>query len=135
VGFPGETEEDFEDVLLLMEEIHFLYAFTYHYNPREGTAAFNMPDKIPDAIKQKRLERVMELQKKHTQQYLEKFTGQIETVLVTGYSHNNNKELITATERGMQAAAFGNPSLIGSFARLKTESFKGNTLRGFFVDV
>jgi tRNA-2-methylthio-N6-dimethylallyladenosine synthase len=66
VGFPGETEEDIALTLDLMEEVKFLYAYTYHYNPREGTAACGLPGRIDEALKKERLSRVIDLQKKHT---------------------------------------------------------------------
>jgi tRNA-2-methylthio-N6-dimethylallyladenosine synthase len=55
VGFPGETEEDLGETLALMEEVKFLYAYMYHFNPREGTAAFDLPDRVSEDVKRKRL--------------------------------------------------------------------------------
>ncbi|MDR0312533.1 MAG: tRNA (N6-isopentenyl adenosine(37)-C2)-methylthiotransferase MiaB [Treponema sp.] len=129
VGFPGETEEDLEETLNLMEEVKFLYSYMYHYNPREGTAAFGLPDRIPDEIKRKRLARVIDLQKKHTAELLK---GRLKTesvVLIEGISRKNADELITRTERDEMAVVPGDSSWIGRFGRLTLKSLKGNTFR------
>jgi tRNA-2-methylthio-N6-dimethylallyladenosine synthase len=129
VGFPGETETDLEETLSLMEEVQFLYAYMYHFNPREGTAAYSLPGRISEEIKRERLSRVIELQKKHTQALLKKRIGVRETVLVEGVSRKNANELVTRTERDEMAVAPGTASMIGSFAELSISSLRGNTFR------
>jgi len=129
VGFPGETEDDIKQTLTLMEEIKFHYAFMYHFNPREGTAAYNLPDRIDDKIKKERLSRVINLQKKHTTALLKKRIGMRATVLIEGISRNNADELVTRTERDEMAVTPGTASMIGSFAELTLSSLRGNTFR------
>ena len=129
VGFPGETEEDLAETLDLMEEVKFLYAYMYHYNPREGTAAFDLPDRIPEDVKRQRLGRVIELQKKHTLQLLKSRCGAEVTVLIEGISRKNADELVTRTERDEMAVVPGKSSWIGSFGRLTLDSLRGNTFR------
>jgi len=129
VGFPGETEDDVEKTLNLMEKVKFLYSFMYHYNPREGTKAFDMPDKIDEKVKNERLSRVIALQKKHTAGLLKSRIGRTEVVLVEGISRKNADELITRTEKDEMVVVPGSKSLIGSFARLTLSSLKGNTFR------
>jgi tRNA-2-methylthio-N6-dimethylallyladenosine synthase len=129
VGFPGETEEDVRLTLDLMEEVKFLYAYMYHYNPREGTAAFALPGRIDDKVKRERLGRVIALQKKHTKELLKNRIGEQETVLIEGISRKNADELITRTERDEMVAVPGDASLIGSFARATLSSLRGNTFR------
>jgi tRNA-2-methylthio-N6-dimethylallyladenosine synthase len=129
VGFPGETEADLEETLSLMEEVRFLYAYMYHYNPREGTAAFNLSGRIPEAVKRERLSRVIALQKQHTREMLKSRLGMTEKVLVEGISRKNADELITRTEKDEMVAAPGSPALIGSFAELTLSSLRGNTFR------
>jgi tRNA-2-methylthio-N6-dimethylallyladenosine synthase len=129
VGFPGETEADLEETLSLMEEVRFLYAYMYHYNPREGTAAFNLSGRIPEAVKRERLSRVIALQKKHTREMLKSRLGMKEKVLIEGISRKNADELITRTEKDEMAAVPGSPALIGSFAELTLSSLRGNTFR------
>jgi tRNA-2-methylthio-N6-dimethylallyladenosine synthase len=129
VGFPGETEEDAEETLSLMEEVQFLYAYMYHYNPREGTAAYNLPDRIREEVKRERLSRVINVQKKHTTALLKKRIGAREMVLIEGISRKNADELVTRTERDEMAVVPGPASMIGSFAEVTLSGLRGNTFR------
>ena len=70
IGFPGETDAEFEEALSLMEEVRFLSAYMYHYNPREGTAAARLDGRISEELKRARLARVIALQKTHTRALL-----------------------------------------------------------------
>jgi tRNA-2-methylthio-N6-dimethylallyladenosine synthase len=133
VGFPGETEEDLELTLDLMERVKFLYAYMYHYNPREGTAAYALPGRVPEEVKKKRLSRVIALQKAHTLELLQRRIGSREKVLIEGISRKNADELIGRTERDEMAVVSGNPSWIGSFAEVTLSSLRGNTFRGKLV--
>jgi tRNA-2-methylthio-N6-dimethylallyladenosine synthase len=128
-GFPGETEEDFEEVLSLMEEVKFLYAYMYLYNPREGTAAYTLPDRVSREASGKRLSRVIELQKRHTAELLKGRLGKDATVLIEGISRKNADELVCRTERDEMAVVPGSPALLGSFAELNLSSLSGNTFR------
>ena len=129
VGFPGETEDDLSQTLELMEEVHFLYAYMYHYNPREGTAAFTLPGRIPEDVKRERLSRVISLQKKHTAALLKSRIGSRERVLIEGISRKNADELISRTERDETVAVPGPASLVGTFAELTISGLRGNTFR------
>jgi tRNA-2-methylthio-N6-dimethylallyladenosine synthase len=129
VGFPGETEEDLEATLDLMEEVRFLYAYMYHYNPREGTAAFSLPGRISAEIKRERLSKVISLQKKHTNELLKSRIGKKATILIEGISRKNADELISRTERDEMVVLPGSGSLLGSFAQVTLSSLRGNTFR------
>ena len=129
VGFPGETEDDLDKTLSLMEEVKFLYSYMYHFNPREGTKAFELPDRIAEEVKRQRLSRVIALQKKHTAALLKARLGSTEVVLVEGISKKNADELITRTEKDEMAAVPGNRSMIGSFGKLTLSALKVNTFR------
>jgi tRNA-2-methylthio-N6-dimethylallyladenosine synthase len=129
VGFPGETEEDLEETLSLMEEVKFLYAYMYHYNPREGTAAYALPGRIREDVKRERLARVIALQKKHTAELLKNRVGREAVVLIEGISRKNADELISRTERDEMVAVKGSPSAIGRFGRLTLSRLRGNTFR------
>ncbi|GHU99716.1 tRNA-2-methylthio-N(6)-dimethylallyladenosine synthase [Spirochaetia bacterium] len=129
IGFPGESEEDVQATLGLMEEVKFLYAYMYHYNPREGTAAYSLPDRIGEEVKRERLGRVIALQKRHTQELLKSRLGRRATVLIEGISRKNADELISRTERDEMVVVRGSPSLVGSFAELTLSSLRGNTFR------
>ncbi|GHU55436.1 tRNA-2-methylthio-N(6)-dimethylallyladenosine synthase [Spirochaetia bacterium] len=129
VGFPGETRADLEETLDLMEEVKFLYSYMYHYNPREGTAAYDLPGRIGEEVKRERLARVIALQKQHTQELLKSRLGSREIVLIEGISRKNADELITRTERDEMAVVRGKASMIGSFAELTLSGLRGNTFR------
>jgi tRNA-2-methylthio-N6-dimethylallyladenosine synthase len=133
VGFPGETEEDLAETLSLMEEVQFLYAYMYHYNPREGTAAYKLPDRVSEGIKRERLSRVINLQKKHTSTLLKKRIGAREIALIEGISRKNADELVTRTERDEMAVVPGPASLIGTFAELTLSGLRGNTFRATLI--
>jgi tRNA-2-methylthio-N6-dimethylallyladenosine synthase len=129
VGFPGETEEDLEATLSLMDEVKFLYAYMYHFNPREGTAAFDLGGRIDENVKRERLSRVIALQKQHTSLLLKSRLGQEAMVLIEGISRKNADELICRTERDEMAAAPASAGAPGSFVRLTLRSLRGNTFR------
>jgi len=135
VGFPGETEGDLEETLDLMEEVKFLYAYMYHFNPREGTAAFSLPCRIDEDTKRKRLSRVIALQKRHTAELLKSRIGNEVTVLVEGISRKNADELISRTERDEMAVVPGDASLAGSFGRITLSSLRGNTFRAGTIEL
>ncbi|MDR2552976.1 MAG: tRNA (N6-isopentenyl adenosine(37)-C2)-methylthiotransferase MiaB [Treponema sp.] len=134
VGFPGETEEDLEILLALMEEVRFLYAYMYHFNPREGTAAWNLPGRIPESVKKRRLSRVIVLQKEHTLELLKSRIGSREQVLIEGISRKNADELIGRTERDEMAVFPGPADLVGSFVRVELLTLRGNTFRAELRD-
>jgi tRNA-2-methylthio-N6-dimethylallyladenosine synthase len=130
VGFPGETEEDLEQTLDLMGRVKFLYAYMYHYNPREGTAAYELPGRIGEALKRRRLSRVIALQKAHTLELLQERLGSRERVLVEGISRKNADEFIARTERDEMVVLPGGGVSIGSFAEVTLASLRGHTFRG-----
>jgi len=135
IGFPGETEDDVLRALDLMEEVKFLYSYMYHFNPREGTKAFDLPGRISEEVKRERLSRVIALQKRHTGELLKSRIGSKEIVLIEGISRKNADELITRTEKDEMAAVPGPASMIGSFCRITLSSLKGNTFRAKELEV
>jgi tRNA-2-methylthio-N6-dimethylallyladenosine synthase len=130
VGFPGETEDDLAAVLSLMDEVRFLYAYMYHYNPREGTAAFSLPGRIPDEVKKARLARVIETQGAHTAAGLKTRLGSRVTALVEGASRNDAQELLCRTEHDEQVVVKSAAVKSGDFIEVSLESLAGNTFRG-----
>jgi tRNA-2-methylthio-N6-dimethylallyladenosine synthase len=130
IGFPGETEADLEQTLELMDRMRFLYAYMYHYNPREGTAAFQLPNRIPEPLKRERLARVIALQRRHTGALLRARCGARRVaVLVEGVSRRNADECIGRTEHDEMVVVPGRAVRAGTFAELTLSSLKGNTFR------
>jgi len=133
VGFPGETKEDYDMTYNMMDSIKFNEAFTYYYNPREGTEAFNFDDNIPKEEKIKRLSNVIELQKKISVFKKKEKTGAITKVLAEGFSKNDPNELIGRTESDEMIVFNGKHDRIGLYSMVKILSLKGNTFTGEIV--
>lgn len=90
VGFPGETEEDFQQLMEFIAEIRYDAAYTFIYSKRSGTPAAEMPDQIDDECKHQRLNRLMELQNKISLEINQSLEGKIMEVMVEGPSQNND---------------------------------------------
>ncbi len=133
IGFPGETEEDFEAAYSLMKEVQYEDAFMYYYNPREGTPAATWPDQIPLETKKERLQKIIDLQLVITQAEMEKQVGKTITVLADKTTLENPNELLGKTERDERVAFAADKSLIGSFVRVKLTSLNGHTFKGELV--
>jgi tRNA-2-methylthio-N6-dimethylallyladenosine synthase len=128
-GFPGETEEDVRLTLALMERVGFDEAFTYRYNPREGTAAALIGDTVPELEKLERLDRIIVAQRRFTARRAAERLSRVTEVLVEGVSKRDPGELLARTEWDAMAVLPGNPSLIGRFVRVRLESLAGATYR------
>jgi len=89
VGFPGETEEDFEQTLSLVREAGFDNAFIFRYSPRKDTPAATMPDQVPDAVKEERNQRLLELMNEQGAHHYGRLVGQRRQILVEGASKKN----------------------------------------------
>ena len=90
VGFPGETNDDFEDTINVMDKVNFDSAYTFKYSPRKGTKATQYDDQIKETIKQDRLSKVITLQKSHTLLRNKAYVGNIENILIEKQSKRNN---------------------------------------------
>ena len=133
VGFPGETEEQFEDILSFMNEIKFESAFMYYYNPREGTPAAKMQNQIPLEVKKERLQKIIDIQLGITRKVMEKQVGKNIKVLADIISRDNAKELLGKTEQNERIAFEAPVSLIGKFVQVHIDSLNGNTFKGSLV--
>ena len=114
VGFPGETEEDFEDTLDVVEKVKFEQVYMFIYSRRVGTPADKMENQIPEEIKHKRFDRLKELVEKQTEINNEKYLGTIQKVLVEGTSKNNSEMLTGRTESNKVVIFEGEKNLIGT---------------------
>jgi tRNA-2-methylthio-N6-dimethylallyladenosine synthase len=130
IGFPGETEQDFQDTLRLMREIKFDDAFTYRYNPREGTVAYSLPEPVPDEVKQRRLSEVIDEQRRIGGERARERIGRVIDVLVEGVSKRNEAELLARTEWDAMVVFPGPQSWIGDFRRVRLDALAGTTYRG-----
>ncbi len=92
VGFPGESETDFEATLRLMREVHFVDSYSFKYSPRPGTAALRLPDAVPAEVAQERLERLQGLQRHLTFEAHRARRGQLTEVLLEGLSRRGGRQ-------------------------------------------
>jgi tRNA-2-methylthio-N6-dimethylallyladenosine synthase len=119
VGFPGESEDDFEQTLAMMDLIHYSQAFTFMYSKRSGTLAADMEDQIPLDVKKRRLQRLMNVQNQRSLQWRQHMIGKTYEVLVEGPSRTNPERLAGRT-RGNELAIFsGHPEIIGSLVNVR----------------
>ncbi|XEC97189.1 tRNA (N6-isopentenyl adenosine(37)-C2)-methylthiotransferase MiaB [Paenibacillus tarimensis] len=119
VGFPGETEEQFEDTMSLVREVGFDSAFTFIYSPRAGTPAAEMEDNVPAEVKKARLQRLNDLMTELARESNERLKDQIVEVLVEGESKNNANVLSGRTRTNKLVHFEGSKSLIGKFVQVK----------------
>lgn len=122
VGFPGETEEDFEDTLDVVKKVNFEQVFMFIYSKRVGTVADKMENQIPEDIKHKRFDRLKELVEKQIEVQNKSYIGKYVDVLVEGTSKNNKNILTGRTESNKVVNFEGNKDLIGKVIKLKIVS-------------
>jgi tRNA-2-methylthio-N6-dimethylallyladenosine synthase len=130
IGFPGEEEEDFRQTIDLMKKVRFDNAFTYRYNPREGTKAFDFEDTVDEELKLKRLSEVIDLQRTISRQEKEKRLGRQVKVLIESLSKKNRNELLGRTEWDEMVVFKGDAEKIGSMAIVDLVSLNGLTFHG-----
>jgi tRNA-2-methylthio-N6-dimethylallyladenosine synthase len=133
VGFPGETEEDFERTLALVEEVGFDTSFSFVYSKRPGTPAADLPDDTPDHVKLARLQRLQAAIDAHAGRISSAMVGTVQRVLVEGPSKKNAAELAgrTANNRVVNFAA--PPRLIGAMVDVRITQALPHSLRGEVV--
>jgi tRNA-2-methylthio-N6-dimethylallyladenosine synthase len=135
VGFPGETEADFEATLKLVDDIGFDSSFSFVYSRRPGTPAADLPDCVSQEQKLARLARLQAKLEIHAHAISEKMVGTRSRILVEGFSKKNAQELSGRTENNRVVNFQGHPRLIGSFAdvaivRALPHSLRGKVIRG-----
>lgn len=134
VGFPGETEKDFEATMNLIQAIGFDNSFSFIYSPRPGTPAASYADDTPESLKKERLKILQNRIVQQAQDISRKMVGNTERVLVTGYSKKDPGELSGRTENN-RVVNFkcDQPELIGKFADVLIEQALPNSLRGILL--
>lgn len=130
VGYPNETEEQFQDTLSLVEECQFDGAYTFIYSPRPGTPAARMKDDVPMEVKKERLQRLNALVNDHAAKNNKRFEGEIVEVLVEGES-KKNPDVLSGHTRTNKVVNFKGPkSLIGELVPVRVTNAKTWTLDG-----
>ena len=122
VGFPGETEEDFEDTLDVVEKVCFEQVYMFIYSRRVGTPADKMENQVPEEIKHERFDRLKKLVERQIEQNNKKYVGTVQKVLVEGNSKTNKNLLTGRTETNKVVNFEGKDELIGKVTDVKIES-------------
>lgn len=130
VGFPGETDQDFQDTMDLVHEIGFDTSFSFIYSPRPGTPAANLPDPTPMAVKKQRLSILQERLNLQAMRYSQALIGSTQRILVTGTSKKSSAQLAGRTECNRVINFSGPRDLIGQFVNVHITDAQPNSLRG-----
>jgi tRNA-2-methylthio-N6-dimethylallyladenosine synthase len=134
VGFPGETESDFEATMKLIEDVQFDMSFSFLYSPRPGTPAAEMADEVSYETKMERLKRLKIRIDELENVYSEKMVGTVQRVVVEGISKKDERELAGRTDNNRVVNFAGSAELVGRFVEVKITSVSMHTLRGELVE-
>ncbi len=133
IGFPGETQQDFEQTMKLVAEVHFDTSYSFIYSSRPGTPAADLPDDVSEDEKKQRLHI---LQQRITQQAMEisrRMVGTVQRILVEGTSRKNVMELAGRTENNRVVNFEGTPEMIGKFVDVEIVDVYASSLRGILL--
>jgi tRNA-2-methylthio-N6-dimethylallyladenosine synthase len=134
VGFPGETEEDFQATLRMVEEIGFDHSFSFIYSQRPGTPAADLPDDVPLEAKKERLARLQQLINTNAQRISRQMVGTVQRVLVERHAKKDQRQLAGRTENNRVVNFDGPEGLIGEFVDIRISEALPNSLRGELID-
>ncbi|RLQ91643.1 tRNA (N6-isopentenyl adenosine(37)-C2)-methylthiotransferase MiaB [Falsibacillus albus] len=134
VGYPNETEEQFEETMSMYREVGFEAAYTFIYSPREGTPAAKMKDNVPMEVKKERLQRLNSLVNEFSAEALKKYKGQVVEVLVEGESKNNPDVLAGYTRKNKLVNFKAPKTAIGKLVKVKITDAKTWSLNGEMIE-
>ena len=129
VGFPNETEEDFQKIIDIYNELKYDLAYTFIYSPREGTPASTMKDNVPKEVKEERLQRLNKVVNKYAKENNEKYLNKVVPVLIEGYSDKGNK-LMGYTDTMKLVNVEADPSYIGKIVDIYITEVKTWSMEG-----
>ncbi len=129
VGFPGETEAEFEETLSLMDQVNYFDLFSFVYSPRPGTKAADLADDLPKEIKLARLERLQKQQLASSRIHNEAYAGSVQQVLVEGLAKKHG-QVSGRCDSGRIVNFVGSPALIGQLVDVKILEGYANSLLG-----
>jgi tRNA-2-methylthio-N6-dimethylallyladenosine synthase len=130
VGFPGETEEDFDKMMKLIDEVGFDNSFSFIFSPRPGTPAANLHDDTPHEVKLRRLQHLQSVINGNITRISESRLGSVQRLLVEGTSKRDSGELMGRTECNRVVNFAGQPRLVGQMVDVKITETRSYTLRG-----
>lgn len=135
VGFPGETEEDFEKTMQLIEHVGFDTSFSFVYSPRPGTPAADLEDLVDQKTKLARLARLQKTIEDHAASISRAMVGSVQRILVEGPSKKNPEELSGRTENNRMVNFVGNSRLVGQMIDIRIVDAMAHSLRGEVITV
>ena len=130
VGFPGETERDFEATLQLIKDVGYDSGYSFLYSPRPGTPAAQLKDEVSQEIKEARLQRLQDLLRAQSQTLTQDLLGSVQRVLVESVSRKNVHEMAGRLDSNRVVNFAGSPGMIGRFVEVKITDAWHHTLRG-----
>ena len=130
VGFPGETEEQFEDTMSLVREVRYDSAFTFIYSPRTGTRAAKMDGLLPAEVTGERIKRLIDLQEGLQQETLKRFVGMEEEILAEGLSRRSELAVSGKGRHAVSVTVEGTAEDVGKILHCRITGLKNNTLTG-----
>ena len=133
VGFPGETDDDFQATMDLVHDMGFDTSFSFIYSPRPGTPAANLPDETPVDVKKQRLQILQNRLLTNAGRYSEAMIGTTQRVLITGTSKKGKNQLAARTECNRVVNFDGDAQLIGRFVDVDIHEALPNSLRGRLI--
>ena len=119
VGFPGETEQDFEKTIEVMKRVRFDSIFSFIYSRRKGTPAYDMPDQVPEQIQHERYDRLCQVQNEIAYEKNQAYVNKVVRVLVDGKSKNNDNVYTSRTDGGKIVHFESDKDYTGQFLELK----------------
>ena len=128
VGFPGETEEDFNDTMSLVNEVRYDSAFTFVYSPRVGTRAAEMEGQIDPDVSKERIQKLIALQEELQQETMKRFVGMNEEALIEGFSRRSQLDVSRKGRHGISITVKGCAEDIGKIVHCRITGLKNNTL-------
>lgn len=133
VGFPSETDDEFEDTLKALKRVKYDNIFSFIYSKRKGTPAAEMKDQVDDAVKQERMCRLLDVQNEISREKNEQLVGSVVRVLVEGISKTDENKLTGRTEQNKIVHFEGDSSLKGSYVELKIIAAEAHSMLGELI--
>ena len=134
IGFPGETDQEFEETMAFIDEIGFDLSFSFIYSQRPGTPAADLPDDVSIEVKKRRLERFQNRINEMAMAISQNMIGTVQSVLVEGQSKKNPLQMQGRTENNRVVNFIGHPRLAGHFVDVLIAEALPNSLRGRMVE-
>jgi len=135
IGFPGETDEDFNDTMKLIDEVGFDHSFSFIYSARPGTPAADMIDDTTSLIKKHRLSILQDVIAGNTAAINQSMVGTVQRILVEGESRKSETQLAGRTENNRVVNFTGDKELVGYFVNVRITEARSNSLQGEFIDL